>query len=164
MARRRQLNGVLHGFLGTITSRYSEFNGYWLFGFLVGRIRPLKIDLMGTTIPRHSRAPVRWTISIARRMFEDQVTKAGLTLAEIREASLTVRTVSGFVITEVGDPPRRRHCQEVKILVQAVLQDGRTSALWTPLMVAKHDPHEESQAFTQPDSMRPDSRTLDQTP
>ena len=32
---RRHLKSVLAGFLGTYTSRYSDFQGYWLFGFIV---------------------------------------------------------------------------------------------------------------------------------
>lgn len=35
MARRRVIKSVLHNFLGTYISRYSDFRGYWLFGFLV---------------------------------------------------------------------------------------------------------------------------------
>ncbi len=33
--RRRIIKAVLDNFLGTYTSRYSDFHGYWLFGFLV---------------------------------------------------------------------------------------------------------------------------------
>jgi len=29
------MTAVLKNFLGTYTSRYSDFQGYWLFGFLV---------------------------------------------------------------------------------------------------------------------------------
>ena len=35
MPTRRVIKSVLHNFLGTYTSRYSDYNGYWLFGFMV---------------------------------------------------------------------------------------------------------------------------------
>ena len=35
MPTRNALKGVLAGFLGTYTSRNSDYRGYWLLGFLV---------------------------------------------------------------------------------------------------------------------------------
>ncbi len=34
MATRRAINGVLGNFLGTYVSRYSDYDSYWLFGFI----------------------------------------------------------------------------------------------------------------------------------
>ena len=38
MPRRRTIKGVLDNFLGTYTSRYSDYDGYWLFGMVVGEV------------------------------------------------------------------------------------------------------------------------------
>ena len=46
MAKRRAIRGVLGNFLGTFTSRYSDYDGYWLFGFLVADLKDLRIDLL----------------------------------------------------------------------------------------------------------------------
>ena len=46
MTSRRVIPGVLHNFLGTFTSRYSDFNGYWIFGFLVEKMDSVRIDLL----------------------------------------------------------------------------------------------------------------------
>lgn len=56
----RLLPGVAHGFLGALTSRNSDFQGYWLFGYLVPLVvaRPLEVDLLG-------KAPVRRSFSSA---------------------------------------------------------------------------------------------------
>ena len=35
---------MLHNFLGTVTSRYSEWHGYWLFGFVVSDLERLDHD------------------------------------------------------------------------------------------------------------------------
>ena len=48
MAKRRALLGVLNSFLGSIVSRNSDFEGYWLFGFLLdGERLPFILDLHG---------------------------------------------------------------------------------------------------------------------
>jgi hypothetical protein len=46
MKPRRIIKGVLHNFLGTYTSRYSDYDGYWLFGMLVRDVEELSIDLL----------------------------------------------------------------------------------------------------------------------
>ena len=43
----KRFKGLVRGFLGTYSSRYSAYRGYWLFGFLVDRPTPLEIDLRG---------------------------------------------------------------------------------------------------------------------
>jgi hypothetical protein len=46
MPSSRTLRAVLHNTLGTYLSRYSDYDGYWLFGFLVPRLIELKFDLL----------------------------------------------------------------------------------------------------------------------
>jgi hypothetical protein len=43
---RRNLIGALHNFLATFTSGYSDYDGYWLFGFLLKDADELRIDLL----------------------------------------------------------------------------------------------------------------------
>ena len=38
MVRRQVIKGALRGFLGTFTSRYSDFHGYWLLGQLLANV------------------------------------------------------------------------------------------------------------------------------
>jgi hypothetical protein len=47
MATRRVIKSVLGNFLGTYVSRYSDYDGYLLFGFLVGDLVELRINLFG---------------------------------------------------------------------------------------------------------------------
>ncbi len=76
MMRRRTINGVLHNFLGTYTSRYSDYDGYWLFGLLVGEVGELKIDLLSPTVGTTTSAPVAAVIELAVRKFREQMEKA----------------------------------------------------------------------------------------
>jgi hypothetical protein len=45
MASLRAIKCALHNFLGTYSSRYSEYSGYWLFGFLVNDLTRIDFDL-----------------------------------------------------------------------------------------------------------------------
>jgi hypothetical protein len=70
MARRRDLKGVLRNFLDTHVSRYSDFDGYWLFGLLMHDVGDLlEIDLVSNR--RHYQLrPVVRAVSDLGRMFE----------------------------------------------------------------------------------------------
>jgi hypothetical protein len=91
---RRAMNGVLAGFLGTYTSRYSDYHGYWLFGFLVADLDRLVIDLLGADSEPQA-GPSAVAASIARERFADQLAKAGLSPVGLREAQLELTRESG---------------------------------------------------------------------
>lgn len=46
MPTQRAIRGVLGNFLGTYTSRYSEHDGYWLFGLVVAELGELEVNLL----------------------------------------------------------------------------------------------------------------------
>ena len=46
VANRRVIKGVLDNFLGTYTSRYTDYEGYWLFGLLVADLGEVEFDLL----------------------------------------------------------------------------------------------------------------------
>ena len=50
MTTRKAIKSVLDNFLGTYISRYSDYDGYWLFGFLVKESPHLKINLLSTNV------------------------------------------------------------------------------------------------------------------
>ena len=94
MPTQRVLKSVLHGFLGTYTSRYSDYRGYWLFGFLVGDLESLTIDLLDDAHPT-SESSEGTAIQLAAERFTDQVHKADLAMSQIREAHLLIDRLSG---------------------------------------------------------------------
>jgi len=75
MPTRNALRGVLAGFLGTFTSRYSDFDGYWLLGFLV-KEREIVIDLLAD--PSDDSSPVSAARHLAAVKFGEQLQKSGL--------------------------------------------------------------------------------------
>ena len=90
MMRRRTIKGILHNFLGTYTSRYSDYDGYWLFGLVVGDTEELRIDLLSPSVGPTASAPVAAAIRLAAQKFREQMEKAGSTVSCAREARLDI--------------------------------------------------------------------------
>jgi hypothetical protein len=91
MATRRAIQGVLHNFLGTYTSRYTDLNGYWLFGFLVAALQEMRFDLIGKQDAGQISAPedvARW---VARTKFREQMEKSRVPMSSIKAADLIIR-------------------------------------------------------------------------
>lgn len=89
MAGQRTIRGMLHNFLRTFTSRHSDFNGYWLFGFLTEEIYPINIDLIRPS-NKTNRVPLDYATELATRKFAEQALKAEIALTRIHEAWLTI--------------------------------------------------------------------------
>ena len=84
----RCMRGVPANVLGSIVSRYSDYDGYWLFGMVVADLRATKIDLladMGDVTEPNPRAAL---FHRAKTVFHQQLVKAGVNIARIREATL----------------------------------------------------------------------------
>jgi hypothetical protein len=137
MAKRKVIKSVLRGFLGTYMSRYSDYHGYWLFGFLVSEQGQMDFDLLGRG-DRDARTPLAFAEQLAATKFEDQARKASLDPSQIQEARLRIsrspdaadglvngHTVAGFNFAfkafSVMDDGRRYECEQV-------------------VFVARHDP------------------------
>ena len=136
MATRRVINGVLGNFLGTYVSRYSDYNGYLLFGFLVGELGELRFNLLGESVSETS-SPKGVAILSAVTKFEDQRRKMDLSRSRIREASLTIRRVSGVVSGSING----HSCSgfNVSFLATAVMDDGKRYERERVVFVAPHE-------------------------
>jgi hypothetical protein len=95
MATRRVIKGVLENFLGTYVSRYSDYDGYRLFGFLVNDLGELRINLLGERVSEPD-TPMGVAVLSAVSKFEDQCDKAGLVPSQVRDAWLMIRRLSGL--------------------------------------------------------------------
>jgi len=122
MATRRIIKGVLGNFLGTYVSRYSDYDGYLLFGFLVGDFAELRINLLGQCVADPD-SPIGVAILTAVAKFEDQRAKAHLASSRIREALLTIRQLPGTVLGTIDGCS----CEGFKIsfLAEATMDDGK---------------------------------------
>jgi hypothetical protein len=139
---RRVLSGVLQGFIGTYTSRYSHFDGYWLFGFLVSDFAHLEVDLLNEPSAALSTAEGRARF-LAILKFREQLGRAGLPVTNVARATLTI---------DRGEPSvqlageRARAGFSMRFRCRATVDKGRIFEHAKDVFVAPHDPRCESQS------------------
>jgi hypothetical protein len=136
MPHRRELKGVLHNFLGTYTSRYSDHDGYWVFGLAEAHLGNLSADLIGPPTS-DSRDAKKLISELARQRFSEQLAKAKIPLSFVREAQLTV---------DRSDSPTRGFVSEraveghvFRFSVRAVSDRGAVFEVQASVFVAPHD-------------------------
>jgi hypothetical protein len=141
---RRNLKGALHNFLATFTSRHSDYDGYWLFGFLLNDVEELKIDLLNPNSNRPVSAPLQFAADIAQQKFREQLLKAGLNISCAREAHLTItklpETRRGLVNGHVSDG------HEIRCLATVVTDLGKVYQRRMNIFVAPHNPEIEQRS------------------
>lgn len=140
MPRRRLINGVLRGFLGNVVSRYSEFQGHWLLGFLARECMSLEIDLL-RCIPRVGYSPEERFVELASRKFNEQVGKWQIPPSWVTAARLDVtwskELTKGLVNGRFGLAARDGYEATFAASVQTDL--GRTLAHAMHVFVSPHD-------------------------
>ncbi len=138
MPSTRVLQGVVHNALETYLSRYSSYDGYWLFGFLVSHLDHLEFDLLAPQGPRGT--PVEAAQFLAVQAFRDQLAKAGLGIDRVRNAALTLQRGQGADV--VGEPLFGRGWElHASLQVEAVT--GHSFHAKQLVCVAAHDPQVE---------------------
>ena len=136
MATQRAIRGVLGSFLGTYTSRYSDYDGYWLFGFLVADLGELRIDLLAPPAS-DSECPLIVAIRSAAVKFAVQMQKAGLVRSQVREAWLTIGKLSGQTVGSINGAPCAGY--NVSFEAGAVMDGGRRYERESVVFVAPHN-------------------------
>jgi hypothetical protein len=144
MSSRRIIEGVLHNFLGTFTSRYSDFDGYWVFGFLVKDMESLRIDLLGAIAVDATATPLAFARQLAAQKFTEQITKAGLPRSRFQEAHLEITksphkrlgTINGW----------RSSGYDFRFGARAITDLGKEYDSVATIFVAPHDPKVEGRS------------------
>jgi hypothetical protein len=137
---RGRIKSVLDAFLGTFTSRYSDFDGYWLFGFLVADLDRRTIDLLGVSAADDVRAPWDFASALARARFRDQADKQRVPLEAIRSAEMEVAKLPG--VAEALINTERWAGSNVQCTVRATTPDGRAVERTRRVFVAPHSNRE----------------------
>ncbi|MES2643169.1 MAG: hypothetical protein V4850_27040 [Myxococcota bacterium] len=128
---------ILYGLLGTFVSRYSEYEGYWLLGFLVAPGMTLQIDLLSDEPLSGEPTPESTAVTLARAKFRDQLLKAGYSQLCVVAAMLTVEEV---VPTRQFGGGVSRYGYDVRFRAAATMDDGRSYHREVVVFVAPHDP------------------------
>jgi hypothetical protein len=135
MATRRAIRAALRNFLGTYTSRNTDYEGYWLFGFLDGGLIELEVDLLQRSGEPDS--PTGHAVRAATAKFEDQLRKAGVARAHVAKAWLAIRKRPGRVQGSINGHPRLGH--DVCFLAGAGMDSGLRFECEEVVFVAPHD-------------------------
>jgi hypothetical protein len=143
MPTRRVIHSVLHNFLGTYTSRYSDYDGYWLFGFLVEALDCIEFDLLAADSV--VSAPI---VDFARQLaigrFADQLRKSRIEPSRIREATLAIKRLPKTIVAPVNGRPSNGH--GVRFEVAAITDTGQRFEAARTVFVAPHNPQRESRS------------------
>ncbi len=91
MTRRRCLRGALHNYLGTLTSRYADFDGYWVLGLIVDDLGDAAtFDLLADSNVDAPSAALAAFIRMARTKFREQIDKQRIPASCVRAARLEI--------------------------------------------------------------------------
>ena len=141
MAKPRAIRGALRSFLGTFTSRYSQFNRYWLFGFVLKHGDRFDIDLMSSDLEPADPKPVAAARALARLRFREQMAKN-----RVKE-SVVAASLSIEVAPEgVAVVPHWRNAKPVRFTVEARSKGGESISASSIVQVAPHNPFFEMQS------------------
>ena len=140
MTTRRAIQSVLHNLLGTFTSRYTEYEGYWLFGFVVADLDCRNIDLLGEDEARASQAPWESAVAAARTQFRDQAAKAGVDRRLVRHAELEFVRAPGTARGLVNGAEWDGY--HVVFTARATMDDGSRYARTRRVFVSPHSDRE----------------------
>jgi hypothetical protein len=145
MAKRRAMNGILHNFVGTFSSRYSDWDGYWLFGVLFVNPEPLGVRTLTIDLLSHHLSGDPDPVEVARRLaalrFGQQLVRAQFPRSDVREATLTVAREATMIPGKVNG----YECMgwRVDFVSVAVLQSDVCYRFQRDLFFAPHNPQVE---------------------
>jgi len=135
MPSRKVIKSALAGFLGTFTSRNTDYQGYWLFGLVEKDIQHCKINLLS---PSPADKTPRLAIqAMAVQRFEEQVSKAGLPRSVVLDAELEITKGQDASRGFVGSHATDGHM--VKFVARATVSNGRCFETERLVFVAPHD-------------------------
>jgi hypothetical protein len=130
------VRALIHNFLGTYASRYSDYRGYWLFGFLVPQVGIVEWNLLSPA-PAESENPIRFAQALAIARFSDQVSKARL---DGRVLRATLRIERGEPRALPATPWSGARAGYELSLTTEVTTSRSTERGVRVLIVAHHDP------------------------
>ena len=144
MANRKAIKGAIRNFVETYTSRYSDFDGYWLFGFIVDGLQQLSIDLLNPACDHSVATPEYVAVHLAAAKFRDQIEKTRLSISCVCEAKLLITKSQDGKMGLVNGHSCFGH--NVDFLATAISDHGKKFEYRKSVFVTQHNPHVELQS------------------
>ena len=152
MAGRRAIQGVLHNFLGTYTSRNSDLHGYWLFGFLSASLDEWCFDLLGGERDASLPTPESAAERLARARFHEQMAKGGVRPSDVQSAHVRIRRGAEPQRAMVDE--QEREGREMRFEARAVTRHGSVCSETRSVFVGPHDPRLERRSARADDATK----------
>src|SRR5947208_2892699 len=114
MKVRRRITGVLCGFLDTFVSRYSDYDGYWIFGLLVHECPEVSFDLLRGSSGMQGPPVFAAAASIARSRFASLLGKHCIPAEFVSEARVVISKRDAM-----SGPVNGRYCTGHRYLLRA---------------------------------------------
>lgn len=140
MTARGPVKSVLDGLLGTLTSRNSDYEGYWLLGFLVADLDRRTIDLLDANSAGDGGEPWRFAERLAAERFRELVQKHGVPIEHIRLARLEIERLPGTATADINGETWEGFA--VGFAARATMNDGRVFERERRVFVAPHSSRE----------------------
>jgi len=138
MKVRRQITGALCGLLDTYGSRYSDYDGYWIFGLLARETDSVSFDLLSSDAPASSSSVVSEACRLAREKFQEQLQRSHIPTDCVSGAKLTIQKIGDSKVGPVNG--HISHGHQVSMVAEAVSDLGKKYRAERFLFVAPHDP------------------------
>jgi hypothetical protein len=138
MKVRRRLTGVLCGFLDAFASRYSDYDGYWIFGLLVRERAQVSFDLLRGSSDMQEPPVFPAAARIAKSRFACLLEKYCIPAEFVSEASVHISKLEPATIGAVNG----RICTGNRYLLRASATSdlGKHYTAHTSIFIAPHDP------------------------
>jgi hypothetical protein len=138
MKVRRRLTGVLYGFLDTFTSRYSDYDGYWIFGLLVREGDEVSLNLLHTNSNFEESVIISAATGIARAKFNEIRQKFHIPAEFVSEGRVLVSKLEPATLGLVNGRTSKGHLYSV--CAEATSDLGKKYTARKTIFIAPHDP------------------------
>lgn len=132
---------MLHNYLETLSSRYSDYDGFWVFGLLFHNLGAIKIDLDSQSSLLPGDPVLVWFEAESRRKFAEQIAKDRIPIEYVRAARLVCEVVSKPFSGSIGGSPTEGATCRLTVSVTSDL--GAEYSRKKEFFVAPHDPSRE---------------------
>ncbi len=133
-----------HNFLGTLTSRYSDFGGYWVMGMVVDHLEHMTVDLLADSNADVEPTPLAAFVRMARERFRQQMGKQRIPGSLVRSGYLEITKPSTRTQGHVNGQVRPGYDVAFAARIESDRHTVYTSK--TTVFVAPHDPAIESRS------------------
>jgi hypothetical protein len=143
MARRRDLNGIAAGILGSFVSRNNDVGGYWAIGVLRRQAEAIGLSRATLNLRSNDQAVPDTLVEMRRKyakLLESQLAKRNMNMQWVKDAEITV--VFG-TSGDLPEPPLMTWGDPLVCTVSILDDRGRLHRVSAALRCAPHDPTRE---------------------